>query len=324
MENKINDMDILGYKPNLNIESRPNSYYEEEDYGVYQIDEDEYTTVVTQFDIHRPSSKINSMTELHNNITIYKENIEKELANNEYFNKYINADSSTKETILKENSLDMKNGTTRLEVYDSLSNIDNEIVEVAELFSKAIYGKDIDVSDEIDEANIEKIKFYEINGEYEKINYLSLYYDTQISFLIGEYTSRLSEISMELNYIKDIPYKNKADENSEVVIQKSFDKRNHQLDKDIAKEQYSKEDILIALKNIFIAKQELNMYLDSFSDLFALGDEVDVVQEIKQEGLGDLDDKIDNLIKTTMLSSLNKQDIQGDLVKKSKIRGFFK
>ena len=176
---------------------------------------------------------------------------------------------------------------------------------------------------EIDNTYIEKIDSYEFNNKHEYINYFNLYYDTQISFLIGEYADRIKENIDNLNLIHDDIFTTQADSSSEKIIKTSFDKNNDLLSHDLYKNEINKNELYKAINNIFITKQNLNLYLDSFSDYCSLGDEYDIVHDIKEENIENLNEKLDILVQTVMMSSLAKDDIYKTLSKKSKIRGFF-
>lgn len=322
-----NNGDILGYRPDLTIQSNPNISIEENIYyNEVDTSNSKRSIVVRQFEMHSPSKKIFKLNNLKNDILNYKDNIKKSLSNHQISADYFSASNDEKrEEILKRNSNDMIDGSTMLEAYSVLDILDKEVSSVSDKFTLAIYGKDVDtdVIAEIDSAYVDKISTYEDSNEYEMINYLALYYDTQISFLVGEYADRIEEAAIELNLLNEEPYDTEPDNNTESVLQVSFDSINEQLNRDLFKDSNSLNSIGIALKNIFITKQNLNLFIDTFSNLFNLGLEYEVVQDIKDSNIKNLDLKLDNLIKTIMLSALNKADIVDTLEKKSKIRRFF-
>ena len=206
MIENINSSDILSYNPNLKINSRPevnvpSSHYDEE------VRNSDRSTVLDQFDIHSPSTKVKMLNNVILEIDSYKNSLSETLANNILANRYFNTDDlEEKEEILKENFEDASNGSTLLEVYTMYENIKDEVEEVKANYIAAIYGKDIDEDKmiEIDTAYVEKLDSYEFNNKHEYINYFNLYYDTQISFLIGEYADRLQESVANLNLIESV------------------------------------------------------------------------------------------------------------------------
>lgn len=326
MIENINNSDILSYNPNLDINTRPDiETYPESHYEEGKLKSNR-STVLDQFEIHSPSTKVQRLNNVISEIDTYKNNLINILSGNTLANRYFNTDNlEEKEEILKENYEDVSNGSTLLEVYKMYENIKDEIEEVRNNYIVSIYGKDIDEDkmSEIDNTYIEKIDSYEFNNKHEYINYFNLYYDTQISFLIGEYADRIKENIDNLNLIHDDIFTTQADSSSEKIIKTSFDKNNDLLSHDLYKNEINKNELYKAINNIFITKQNLNLYLDSFSDYCSLGDEYDIVHDIKEENIENLNEKLDILVQTVMMSSLAKDDIYKTLSKKSKIRGFF-
>lgn len=327
MEKIQSNNDILGYKPDLEIKSRPDLIVEDNEYKIIDNYGSNKSTVAKQFEIHSPSSKVIKLNNLKNKIAGYKSNIKKSLSSHELSIRYFSTKGNAeKENILKINSGSMVDGHTKLEAYSILDKIENEIENVSNEFSISIYGKDVDVDSmpEIDRAYIDKIAYYEDKNEYEYINYFSLYYDTQISFLVGEYADRIDEIATQLNIMYEKNYNSKTDENTISVLETSFNRTNEVLNGDMFKDSESSSNISVALRNIFLAKQELNLYMDSFSELYNLGLEYEFVCSIRNDNMKELDLMLDDLVKSVMLSALNKNDIVDTLEKKTKIRGFFK
>lgn len=321
----MKNSDILNYRPDLKINTKidmeSSTYYDNT-----EISYSKRSTVLNQFDIHRPSAKIFQFLEIENNIKLYKDNLKNKLSSNSIASKYFNSDDKeTAKAILKSNYENMNTGSTLLETYNMLENIEDEVKSIKDNFTVSIYGKDIDVDSvvEIDNAYIEKIGSYESNGEHEYINYFNLYYDTQISFLIGEYANRTSEEIVNLALIDENDFDTKANKDSEIVLKNSFDLNNELLNSDLYKHNLNKDDLLIALKNIFISKQNFNLYLDSFSDLFSLSDIYETIYEIKEDNLNILNEKLEHLTQVILMSAISKKDIVKTLNKKSKVRGFF-
>lgn len=326
MDNKVNSTDILSYNPNLDIDIvpdidvYPSSHYEE---GKYKGNR---STVLDQFEIHLPSKKVEKLNNTILEIDANKEMLKETLMKNTLANRYFNSDNKVeKEEILKENYEDVVNGSTLLEVYSMYENIKDEVENVKNNYIVSIYGKEIDEDkvSEIDETYLDKLDSYEFNNKHEYINYFNLYYDTQISFLMGEYADRTQENVSNLSLISDDKLSTKATTSSEKIIKASFNKNNELLSSDIYKNNLNKNELYTSINNIFLSKQNLNVYFDSFSDYCSLGDEYEIVYELRQENIDNLNEKLDSLVQTVMMSDLAKGDIYKTLQKKSKIRGFF-
>lgn len=321
----MRNADILSYNPDLKINTKvdmtSSKYYDNT-----EVSYSKRSTILNQFDIHRPSNKVFQFLEIENNIKLYKSNLKDKLASNSIAAKYFNSENiETSKEILQSNYENMNTGSTLLETYTVLENIEDEVKSIKDNFIISIYGKDIDIDStvEIDNAYIDKIEAYESNGEHEYINYFNLYYDTQISFLIGEYANRTSEALVNLTILDESDFPVKADKQSEVVLRNSFDVNNNLLSSDLYKHDLNKDDLLIALKNIFISKQNFNLYLDSFSDLFSVSEVFETVYEIQEENTSILSEKLEHLTQVILMSAISKKDIIKTLNKKSKVRGFF-
>lgn len=321
----MKNSDILSYNPDLQINTKvdmsSSNYYDDT-----EVSYSKRSTVLNQFDIHRPSSKVSQILEIENNIKTYKTNLQNKLLSNPIAVSYFNSsDSETAKDILKQNYENMNTGSTILEAYVVLEDIEDEVKSVKDNFIISIYGKDVDVDSvaEIDTAYIDKISSYESHNEHEYVNYFNLYYDTQVSFLIGEYATKTSQELVNLTLIDENDFPSKATKESEVVIKNSFDANNKLLTSDLYKHDYNKKDLLIALKNIFISKQNFNLYLDSFSDLFSISEMLETVYDVKQDNINILNEKLENLVQVILMSSISKKDIVKTLNKKSKVRGFF-
>lgn len=327
--NSKNDINasVLGYNPDLTISARPYSGIEAEQAPAYI---DNYnpnkSAVVDEFELHKPSSKIQNLINTKNSINEFKKQMKEDLVGHELSDRYF---SSEYEEEIKEiedlNRLDPENGSTKLEAYIEIEKLDKEIGEVLDSFMISIYGKDVDDvgASEIDEAYIEKLNSLEAIGEFEKINYFSLYYDTQISFLMGEYADRVLEVAVDLSILEDRKANMEMNESNVRMIKTSFAKTNKIFEQDLHKDECSCKEILISMHNVFLAKQDFNMYLDTFSSLFSLGEEYETINEIKAMNMEELDIKLDNLVKSIMYSPISKNDIVDSLGKKSRFRGFF-
>lgn len=328
-ENNITNSNIIGYKPDLEIYTRPYSQIENSDYqglDYYNTREATKSNTVEEFELHLPNLKIEIIEEAKEQIKDNIERIREELCSHDIASKYVSSDNEEeKAQIIEENREDVETGTTRLEILVELEKIQKELEEVEKEFILCVYGSDVRLDEVkgIDEAYISAINRHEWNEEYEKINYFSLYYDTQISFLIGEYAERLLEAAIDMAVLNDEANNVSVDSSMKEMLVDKFMRVDKTLRSDQFKDSGSCDEIITALHNVFLAKNRYNVYLDTFGSVYKLSEGNDVISEISIEREMDLETKLDNLVKVTMYSPLCKNDITNVLHKKTELRGFF-
>lgn len=324
--------DILSYSPDLEIYTEPSTdvvgneltYSLADDITI--SDDPNKSLCIKEFEFQLPSTKINNATKLLTQLTTYMDNIESSIMSNDYGVKYFSATTDEEaDNILQANKTDLTDGSTKLEIYSILEKIQDEVKQVLELYITCMFGKDVDTDSvtELVTAYVDKINQYESNGEYKKINYFSIYYDTQISYAFGEYIKRLGEVSAELSFINDKSRNLDVNDINTQIFKDAFSKVNFALDFDLYKDEDTTGNISISMKNIFLTKQKINSYLEVFSTLYTLEDGANEISEIRQDNIDDLESKLDALIRTTMYSSLTKTNICGELQKKANYRSFF-
>lgn len=325
--------DILNYNPDLEIYSQPSTDIIGETARTYSL-ADDITTIddlnkslsVREFEAQLPTKQVKNAVNLLTKIQTYMDNIENTATSNEYILKYFSTTTNEEaEKILNANASDMVNGSSKLEVYNALVKMQEEIKALLDLYITCMFGKDVDIDsvEEIVSAYLDKINQYESNEEYTKVNYFALYYDTQISYLFGQYVLRMDEVSAELSFINDKERKLDINDVNTDLFKSAFDKANKILDYDLLKDENTSDDIQTSMKNIFLTKQKINGYLEIFSTIYKLEDGIDEMQEIKQESIDDLESKLDNLLRTTVYSKLAKSDICTSIRKKANYRSFF-
>lgn len=325
----ISQGDILNYNPDLSIYSSPvtNPVFDEDNQttGYVEIDGNK-SSVVNDFEAQSPSKQLNDLYGLLEDIKEYKEKMEELYSENIYFNKYINAiDDETKTEILNKNKDDMENGSTPLESYNILINIEGEINDIIQKYIECMFGKDVDIDtvQDLENAYVDKITNYETNHEYEKINYFNLYYDCQISYLLREYITKLKYVCVELGYITDNTKSTKVNSLLSDMFSGSFKELNLKQDNQLQGNINCCGDILTAMNNIFLAKKKISNYFEVYSNLSLYGDGIEDIIDIKNDNINELESKLDKLIKTVLSSMISKEDILETLKKKSNYRGFF-
>ena len=324
---------ILEYKPDLEIRSEPESGMSLEDtYSItdnflanVEIDAKRSNTAI-EFELHSPAKKIAFLSKTLEHAKKLKSSMEDSLSSTLYGDDYFTASDDEAKVILDNNFNDLEFGSVYLEIFAILKSLIEEMDSIMTLYIECIFGKDVDLDsvDSIEQVYLDKIQKFESEQNYEKVNYFNLYYDTQISYLIGEYASDVYKYIYGLSTIKEENKKNYVpDSNSKKIIKASFDKNNLLLNNDLYKASNVQDDIDTALNNIFLAKQDVNLYLDTFANIYKLdGASADFIQ-MKQETIDSLEQKLDNLVKTVMYSGIAKEDIIETLKKKSNYRSFF-
>ena len=322
--------DILSYHPDLNIYSEPNSDIAGVPSKTYTLlDDSETNNIISrtlyEFEIQSPAKKITQAFNLMAKIESYMSAIEEDTAN-PYLIKYFAATTEEDEKkILDANADDMEHGSTKLEVYYQLQRILKEIKDTMNIFITNIFGKDADVESiqEIISSYVDKMKQFESQEEYQRVNYFSLYYDTQISFLFSQYLDRMSEVSAELSFINDKQRNLQKTDANISLFRTAFDKVKKSLDVDLLRDTDTSEQINISMNNIYLIKQQIEGYLDVFSTLYTLEDGQNEIREIEQDNIDNLEDKLDKMLRITTASNMNKTDMCNDLKKKSNYRSFF-
>lgn len=328
-----NQGDILSYNPDLSIYSAPVSgvtlddSYTVLDNFLSNVDlSSNKSNTALEFEMHSPSKKVSNLVNVIEKAKMLHAGIEDDLSSSVYGGNYLSSkDEVEVANILAENAKDVEFGSTNLEVYSILEKLISEMNDILTLYIECIFGKDVDTDSvaSIESEYIDKIEKYETEQKYEKVNYFNLYYDTQISYLLGEYSDTVYKYVYNLGTMKENSTSFVPDKTSSKIIQASFEKIDTLLKSDIVKDSTVSDDITTALNNIFLAKQEVNLYLDTFASIYTMGGVSADFLEMKQENIDELERKLDNLVKTVMYSSISKGDITDTLKKKSKYRSFF-
>lgn len=326
--------EILGYKPDLEI--RP-------EFSTGVTLEETYSTVdsflanveinanrsnsAIEFEAQKPSRQVDILLMVVNEAKKLKNKLEDSLSSSLYGSDYFTSSDLTEaKTILDKNSNDLEFGSIYLEIYAILEKLLDEMNAILTRYVQCVFGKDVDIDSikEIEQTYLDKIYKYECEQKYTKINYFNLYYDTQISYLIGQYAQDAYRYVYNLSTVKEENNKDYTpDTNAKNIIKDSFNRNNLLLNKDISKAENVKDDIDTALNNIFLAKQNVNMYLDTFANIYRMGAAGEDFLQMKQETIDDLEQKLDNLVKTVLYSNVAKDDINDTLKKKSNYRSFF-
>ncbi len=326
----MRESDILSYHPDLNIYSEPHSNIAGVPAETYTLlDNTETNNVISrtlyEFEVQSPAKKITQALNLITQIQSYMSTLE-DSETNPYMIKYFTA--ATEEDakkILDSNADDMEHGSTKLEIYYQFQRILKEVTDALNIFITNMFGKDVDVDsvEELVSSYIDKMKQFESQEQYQRVNYFSLYYDTQISFLFSQYLERMNEVSAELSFINDKQRNLDKTDTNISLFKTAFDKVKKSLDGCLLRDTDTSEDIKISMNNIYLIKQQIEGYLDIFSTLYSLEDGQSEIREIEQDNIDNLEDKLDKMLRITTASNMNKTDMCNDLKKKSNYRSFF-
>lgn len=287
---------------------------------------DDYSNTLTSFEDNMPSA---TLSNIEDNISImekiienHKNNINNSVAD-DYFN---NVDSDIKDKIIEGNKDDIK-GSTDLEAIVEIEKLIEEFNAIKQEYTYLVYGKDSDTKSacEIDATYLEKLKQNEKENKYEYNNYYSLYFESQISYVIRSYLNSVFDETIDLHSIKDelecrneiTPVEKRVLNNEFTIIVKSQNNNNY-------KDSFNSKEILTSLNNIFKKKNDLNIYNSLFSNLFTLADDSDFYLDIEERNEHELYEFTDDFVKSFMKYSREKTSIKKILLKKQKIRSFFK
>lgn len=321
--------DILSYNPDLNIITRPKSGINKEEKKVSSY-ENNYevglSNTLLEFIHNSPAEQITYLNEVIQTAEKYgKEMLELDNKNS-YVARWLSAKSEEEEyDILEENQNDLTNGSTFLESYDVIQEIIYEMKDILSLFTTCIFGSDIDTDNVklIEQEHIDKIIQLEQSNNYKSINYFNLYYDAQLAYLLRRYCENILGVCIALRYMKEEKEKINISNSQQSLLKDTFDKLNKVLEQYKYNNDSCSINITTAINNIFLSKQKVNSYLDIFSSLYQFGERADVFEDLRIENVNELEQKLDNLIRTILNSYISKDDIVKNLEKKENLRSFF-
>lgn len=326
-----NQSDIINYRPNLKMDNVPSlnpTFGEGGDDSSVTVNPptNEKSTCLSSFEENMPSNIVSSLENLINNAKAHKGYLFSQMANTQMGSKYINAkDEDTKMKIAKENENSLT-GTTYLEAYLRVESIYNELLGIKEEYTKGTYGEHIGSSraKEVDVADIDRISTLEREGDYENINYTSMFYETMISNIMNRYCfhmddSALTDIGNFTEFKKPMPQNDKLNS----LMSQNFHKKQEILQKDIFKDEKTAYNVRVALRNAFLSVQEYEDSLDAINSSFTeMNDEV-LGLDIQRDLVNDLSESMQDLLSITTYSIMAKKDISSSLQNKSNIREYF-
>lgn len=327
------EQEIISYKPDLNIYGK-SSEIDGSDYAFADNDikysndtEGQKSRSLRLFESYSPKSAINSFIDISEYIDKELNEIKKNCNTNKYENDYFSA--KTKEdmqAVLDKNKIDIDYGSNLLEIYAFLKSIYDDINEILDLYVKCIFGDNVDPenADEIIIEYVSKLQILEANYEYEKVNYASIYYDTQVSYVLEDFISVVNHICEELTSI-DTKGKNfDLDKTTSRLLNKYFNKETENFNSLNSNLSDCKDNVLIALKNFYLEKQEFLAYLNTFAKVYSYESGKSELTEIKSDCQNMMKNRFNNLVKSYMNYNLICGDVLTSVKNKVNYRSFFK
>lgn len=327
------EQEIIAYKPDLNIYGKSveiaDSRYVSTDNDIkYSSNKSiSKSRVLRLFEGNTPSSTINLFLSVTDEIDKNLIKLKDSITNTKYEEDYFSAKTEEEmQDILNDNKVDIDFGSDMLEIYSYLKKTNDDINEVLDLYVKCIFGDNVDTYavDSIIEDYISQLKTLEANYEYEKVNYASLFYDTQVSYALSDFISVLNTTCEDLSSI-NISGKNfDLDTATRGLLKKYFNKEADKLDSLAQSLSSCKEELLTALKNFYLEKQDFLSYLDTFAKISSYQNGKTELTEIKGDCKNVMNGRFDNLVKAFMNYNLMCGDVIMSIQNKVKYRSFFK
>lgn len=315
MDNK----NILGYKPDLNIYSRPENKQSPEDlYLETQEGQDLYGGISSSsfsFISNLPSEKVEKAKNILEIIDSTIEEFRDHLSSNNV---------SIVDKITKEH-FESTEESTEAEAYVELVKIRKELDEITDEFIICFYGKDVDVSDlkELDEDLKDYIVANEKLGNYEKINYFSMVYDAQVSLIFDTISGMYLDTCIGLGNVRDKKVKRPVLDEEKELYTKKFKTNNDTISNAKYQDGFNLNNMRDHMHNVFVKKSKANSYLDTMgSDTGNYKSNI-LLREIRLDMMDDADESMEGICKSYKLKEICYRDIYEGLNKKSELRSYF-
>ncbi|MCC0657291.1 hypothetical protein IC175_12025 [Clostridioides sp. ES-S-0123-01] len=321
MDKSIKEENILSYNPNLEVGRFENFEYTSIVNEPITI-EDYKTNILKSFEKYHPSKVVSKLNELISLIKSYLSLIENDAYQGKITKQYCFSITESEQYILKEENFKNLYGDSKFESYLEILNIKNELLNIRKIFVMGIYTtkKNDYLFDDIDSSFINKLNQYEYEKSNHNINYFSLFYDIQVTFILLEYCKKIEKIIKELFLIENRKKGQPINSETHFILNKKFNLINKTMKNDLFNEKSIHGNIEDSLHNLFLAKHDVNTFINNFINL---RDEFNLLNEIKEDNLNDVEICIDELINACMMSVIYKKDVYNSLLNKSKIREFF-
>ncbi|NMS89876.1 hypothetical protein HGQ85_08025 [Clostridioides difficile] len=326
MSKSINEEDVLSYRPNLKVGRFDDFEYKSTKCTSKSITVENYkTNILKSFEKYHPSNVVSKLNELISLSKSYLSLIENDAYQGKIMKKYCFSITENEQDTLRAENFNNLYGDSKFESYLEILNIKNELLNIRKVFVEGIYTtKKNDYSfDDVDYSFIDKLNQYEYEKSNHNINYFSLFYDIQSVFTLLEYCNDIEKIVEKLYLIENNKKREPINSETCIILSKKFNLINKTMKNDLFNDKSIYGNIETCLHNMFLAKHDVNTFINSFMSLDVLKDDYSLVNEIKEDNLNDIEIRIDELINACMLSVIYKRDVYNSLWNKSKIREFF-
>lgn len=326
------EQEIISYKPDLNIYGKPGKILDS-DYASTS-NNIQYTsgTSSTSTRISRllavgsPSDTANLFSSVIEDVNSSLKSIESNFTGNKYEAEYVAAKTEDeKNQVLDQNKVDIDFGSSSLEIYSYLEKIYEDINKILDLYIKCVFGDNVNPADTdaIVKEYISKIQALEANNQYEKVNYASLYYDISVSYALSDFMAVLQTTCDDLSSL-NVQSKNiDLDNAAKSLLEKNFNKETTNLDSLTQGLSNCSNDLLIALNNFYLEKQDFLSYLDTFAKISSYANGKTELAEMKSNCKDTMNKRYDNLVKAYMNYNLTCGDASISVSNKAKYRSFF-
>lgn len=324
MDKSIKEENVLSYRPNLEVE-RPKNFEYTSIINESITIEDYKTNILKSFEKYHPSNAVSKLNELISLVKSYLSLIENDVYQGKITKQYCFSMIESEQDVLKDENFKNLYGDSKFESYLEILNIKNELLNIRKVFVMGIYTtkKNDYLFDEIDYSFINKLNQYEYEKSNHNINYFSLFYDIQVTFILLEYCNNIEKVIRELYLIENRKKGQAINSETHFILNKKFNLINKTMKKDLFNEKSIRGNIEDSLHNLFLAKHDVNIFINNFINLNTLRDEFNLLNEIKEDNLNDVEISIDELVNACMMSVIYKKDVYNSLLDKSKIREFF-
>ncbi|MFL8798637.1 MULTISPECIES: hypothetical protein [unclassified Clostridioides] len=326
MNKSINEEDVLSYRPNLKVGRFDDFEYKSTKCTSESITAENYkTNILKSFEMYHPSSVVSKLNKLISLSKSYLSLIENDTYQGKIMKNYCFSFTENEQDILKDENFNNLYGDSKFESYLEILNIKDELLNIRKVFINGIYTtkKNDYLFDDVDYSFIDKLNQYEYEDINHNINYFSLFYDVQSAFILLEYCNDIEKIVKELYLIENNKKRQPINSETYTILSKKFNLINKTMKNDLFNDKSVYGNIETSLHNLFLAKHDVNTFINGFMNLDVLKDDSNLVNEIKEDNLNDIEIRIDELISACMLSVIYKRDIYNSLWNKSKIREFF-
>lgn len=328
----MDEKNIISYKPDLNIYGKASSFVKGNGaVSSAPVNIKTETNINTNksknlinFIYYSPKEAVNAINDLENFLNLKITDIIENHSDNIYKAEYFTEnDVNKRELILEKNSNDLQYGSTELEMLSYIQKINADLYDILQLYMTCVFGEKADVSEvnDIIQSYISQIEGYEQQEQYTKVNYIDLYYETKVSYILSDFIGQLDSICSDFLNIKDKSSLT-LDTNSDSykLLIEYFNKQNTELESNIFNVKNCSNNIYNALRNIYIKKQQLNKNLDLFSDAYNMEDSKELIYDIEGKCYDELDKCVSTLIKACMNYNMCYGDILETIKNKSKYR----